>query len=109
MYDSLVGIGRADRQPEVDELLAKIATLTTERDAGRARERDLVVERSALKNQNNQLNVELTASLKDCATKSAKLEAVMEELGAAKERAHRLELAVAGAHSQPSKAGENHA
>jgi hypothetical protein len=109
MYDCLVGTGRAERQPEVDELLAKIATLTTERDAARTRERDLAVERNALKEKNGQLNAELTAALKDCAIKSAKLETVMEELGAAKERAHRLELAVAGANSQSSKSGDSQA
>jgi hypothetical protein len=95
--------GYSARQPDLDALTAQTVQLVQERDAGRGRERVLISELELLRLRQNELQGELTSALKDCKGKSAKIEALMEELGGTKERLHRLELDLVSSPVERSK------
>lgn len=94
-YWSAHQAGRASCQTGLDGLTAQVVQLTHERDAGRTRERDLVVELQSSRKREGELQAELTAALRDASAKAAKLETLLLELGSAKDRLHQFELSAA--------------
>jgi hypothetical protein len=102
-YRSAYDDGYSARQPELDAFTGQVVQLIQERDAGRGRERDLIIELESLRVREAGLQNELTSALRDSKAQAVKLEALLEELGGTKDRLHRLELDVVSAPVQQSK------
>ena len=87
--------GSASRQQETADLTRQVVQLTDERDASRTRERDNAAEAQASRAREAALQSELNAALKKASDQGEKVDRLREELQAAKDRTHALELEIA--------------